>query len=77
MPEAVVQLLEVVEVAEHEPERTAVPRGTRDLTVEALDERAPVEQPREWVVVGEETHLVHGCAVTITAAAWFAKTRSA
>ena len=57
MPEAVVQLLEAVEVAEHEAEDVAVAHRPRDLAVEPLDERPPVEQARERVVVGEEAHL--------------------
>src|SRR6266536_915439 len=57
--ELVVQLLEAVEIAEHEPERAAVPRRARDLPVEAVDERAAIEQPRERIVVGEEAQLAH------------------
>ena len=78
MAEAVVQLLEAVEVAEDEAERAPVARRARDLAVEPLDERAPVEQARQRIVVGEEAQLVRGAAdATIAAAAWFAKTRSA
>ncbi len=58
MAEAVVQLLEAVEVAEHEPERALVARGARHLAVEPHDERAPVEEPRQRIVIGEEPQLV-------------------
>ncbi len=43
-------------------ERAAVARGPRHLPVEPLDERAPVQQPRERVVVGEEAQLVEVAA---------------
>jgi hypothetical protein len=58
MTEAVVELLETVEVAEHERERALVARRARSLAVEPLDERAPVQQPRQRVVVGKEPQLV-------------------
>ena len=60
MAEAVVQLLEAVEVAEHEAERAVVSHRARDLAVEPLDEGAPVEQARQRVVVGEEAQLASG-----------------
>ena len=57
MPVAVVELLEVVEIRHDEAEGAAVTHRPRDLALEAVDERAPVEEPREWVVVGEEAKL--------------------
>ena len=41
----------------HEAERALVADRARDLGVEPLDERAPVEQARQRVVVGEEAQL--------------------
>src|SRR6266566_1500148 len=58
MTKAVVELLETVEVAEHERERALVARRARRLAVEPLDERAPVQQPRERIVVGQKPKLV-------------------
>ena len=55
---AVVQLLELVEVAQDERERVAVAHGTRRLLFELADERAPVRQPRQRIVVGEEPQLL-------------------
>ena len=55
---AVVQLLELVEVAEHERERMAVAERARGLDVELAHERAAVRQPRERIVVGEELQLL-------------------
>ena len=54
MAEAVVELLEAVEIRDHEPKVALVANGPRDLALEAGDERAPVEQARERIVVGEE-----------------------
>src|SRR5581483_5425068 len=51
MPEPVVQLLQAVQIAQHEAERVAVAHRPGDLAVEALDERAPVEEARERIVV--------------------------
>ena len=56
---AVVQLLEPVEVADHQRERVAVAAGPVDLGLQLADERAPVQQAGEWVMVGQEAQLVH------------------
>ena len=47
--EAVVQLLEVVQVAHQEREGRLEPPRALDLELERLLESAPVQQPREWV----------------------------
>ena len=57
MAEAVVELLEAVEIRDHEPEGALVAHGPRDLALEAGDEGAPVEEARERIVVGEEPQL--------------------
>ena len=57
MAEAVVELLEAVEIRDHEPEGAAVAHRPRDLALEAGDEGAPVEEARERIVVGEEPQL--------------------
>src|SRR5438094_586204 len=58
MAEAVVQLLEAVEIAEHERQGMAVTRRARNLAVEPFHEGAPVEQARQGIVVGEEAQFV-------------------
>ena len=54
----VVDGLELVQVEDDERERPGVTTAARDLCVEMLDERAPVEQVRERIVVGQEAHLL-------------------
>ena len=54
----VVDGLQLVQVEDHERERPCVPTAARDLGVEVLDERAPVEQVRQGIMVGEEAHLL-------------------
>ena len=53
----VVHGLQLVEVEDHQRERSLVTPAPGDLGVELLNERASVEQVRERIVVGEETHL--------------------
>src|SRR4029079_12562130 len=57
MAEAVVELLEAVEVRDHEAERAAVAHGPRDLALEPRHERATVEETSERIVIGEEPEL--------------------
>ena len=77
MTEVVVQLLEAVEVADHE-RRTRCRSGSRARPLlEPVDERAPVEQPGERIVVGEEAQLRKCAPRRSLRAAWFAKMRSA
>ena len=58
MARTVVQLLELVEVAEHERERMAVAERAGGLDVELAHERTTVREPRERVVVGQELHFL-------------------
>jgi hypothetical protein len=50
MAVAVVDVLEVVDVEDHEAERHAVAPAARDLVAQALLEAAVVDQPRQRVV---------------------------
>ena len=54
----VVDRLQLVEVEDHERERPRVATAARNLGVEVLDERTPVEQVRQGIVVREEPHLL-------------------
>src|SRR5712691_12994127 len=58
MAGAVVQLLELVEVAEHEREGSTVALRPRGLRLELADERTAIRQPRERIVIGEELQLL-------------------
>ncbi len=57
MAVTVVQLLEVVEIADDEPERAVVPERARDLALEPFDEPPAVHQTRQGIVIGEEPQL--------------------
>ena len=54
---AVVDELEPVEVAHHQREGLPVALRARQLEPQPARERAPVEQPRERIVLGQEPHL--------------------
>ena len=54
----VVDLLEAVEVAEDERQRDALPLAPRELGLEAMHERAPIQESRERVALRERAHLL-------------------
>ena len=54
----VVQLLEAVQVAQHQRERPVVAARAGGLVAEPAGERAAVEQARQRVVLGEVAHLL-------------------
>src|SRR6266511_2089948 len=54
----VVQLLELIEVAQHERERVAVALRPQRLRLELANERTPVRQTCQRIVVREELELL-------------------
>ena len=57
MPVPVVQLLEAVQVAQHQRERPVVAAGAGGFVGQPARERAAVEQMRQRVVLGQVAHL--------------------
>ena len=60
MSERVVDLLEIVEVHDEECAAECMTRGVGDLASQLLFEAAPVDQSREWIVVGEKVQMPFG-----------------
>src|SRR5207253_9147361 len=59
--ETVVQLLEVVEIADDEPERAPVSQGARNFALEPRNERATIQEARQWIVIRKEPQLAQMC----------------